>query len=111
MSKSPVSPWRVLGYWLLYSVTGILLVLAATSGGADISEDSSSPMRTASKIVGGGSGALLIVSTLGWWIVNQAVQDEGPALVMAIVASAGAVVATIAAWVMIAKDLRKRGSR
>ena len=111
MSERSVRPWSVLGYWLLYSVTGFLLLITADSGGVDISEDRSSPMRTASKVVGAVSGALLVVSALGWWLVNDAVSNQGSALAIATLGSIAAAVTTIVAWVMIATDLRKRKSR
>jgi len=111
MSERSVSPWSVLGYWLLYCVAGAVVLLAADSGGADIAEDSRSPTRTASKIVGAVSGALALGSALGWWLVTNAVSNQGSALAVAIIASIGAAVATITSWVMIAADLRKRAAR
>jgi hypothetical protein len=104
-----LSSMRVLAYWLLYAVVGLLVIAMAMGGGGDLgSEDSSSPIRRRTKMIGAASGLALGVALLGAYLLSDAAaRPTIPTLLLAIGGPA-AVVLTIWSWVAIARDLRGR---
>jgi hypothetical protein len=100
---------RVLAYWLLYAVVGLLVIAMAIGGGGDLgSEDSSSPIRKRTKMIGAASGVALGLTLLGAYLLSDsAARTTVPTLLVSI-AGPAAVVLTIWSWVAIARDLRAR---
>jgi hypothetical protein len=94
---------RVAGYWLLYAVVGVLVLLMLLGGGGDMAEDTRSPIRTQTKILGAASGLLAGVAVLG----GLATTPAGRWLLW--LGAPSALIATVWSWVAIARDLRARG--
>lgn len=101
---------KVLGLWLLYAVTGLVIAVAAagTSSDLHLDEAENSPTRMRTKIVGGVSGLLLALGTIGWFLSHDP-RAGAPSLARALTVVGWLVggLMTLVAWWMIARDLRR----
>ena len=99
---------RVLGLWLLYAAGGLIVAVAAAGTTSDLSlRGDQSPTRLQTKIVGGLSGLLLALGAIGLFLLNDP-KAGTPALArtLAVVGSSAGGLLMLAAWWMIARDLR-----
>ena len=100
---------KVLGLWLLYAVTGLVVAAAAAATSTDLHLDSDAHSRThlRTKLAGGLSGLLLALGALGLFLLNDPAAGA-PALARTLAllgGSGGALLALGALW-MIDRDLR-----
>ncbi len=103
---------RVAGYWLLYAVVGVLVVLMLVAGGGDLgSEDSKSPIRPRTKVVGAVNGIAVGVALLGLYLTRDAAANRTAAAGLLYGGSAAVIVFGVWAWIWIARDLRTRRPR
>lgn len=103
-----VSTLRVFGLWLLYAIAGVFVALAAAGDGNVDFDDSGSPTRLWTKVVGALSGIGLAVGGLGVYLVRDEAASDGAAEAVMAAGFALGGIATIAAWVMIHRDLAGR---
>jgi hypothetical protein len=104
---------RVLGLWLLYAVVGLFMVAIAVGGG-DLSgvEEKRSPTRFVTKLVGAASGCLLLAGAAGWYVTLDATgSPDAMRLLLMFGGWLLGAAATIACWLMIRRDLRRRRRR
>ena len=110
-SQPGMTALEVFGLWLLYAVAGAIVGIAALATATiDLNSDSS-PTRFRTKVVAALSGAAIAVAIVGALLSRD--PDVGDRdFVFSLVAGGGAIggVLTLAAWVMIAVDLRRRAS-
>ena len=98
----------MLGLWLLYAVTGLVLAVAAagTSSDLHINEDKNTPTRMRTKILGGVSGLLLVLGTIGWFLWHDPAAGAPLfAWALTVVGWSAGGLTTLVAWGMIARDL------
>lgn len=95
---------RVFGLWLLYAAVGLVLAMGAAP---DPPSNTSSPTRTWTKVVAATSGLLLAAGALGLLLLADPEVARGPAQALAWVGATLGIAATLAAWGMIAADLRR----
>lgn len=101
---------RIAGYWLLYAVVGVLVLLVMYVGGGDLgSEDSKSPIRHNTKVVGAINGLAIGVALVGLYLTLDPTANRAPAAMMLYGGGACAAVFGVWAWVRIARDLKARG--
>jgi hypothetical protein len=111
-SRASPSALHVLGLWLLYAFVGILIaVVAMGSGDMPLDEDKKTRTRFRTKLVGAASGLLIGVGALGSVLLRDPKALSESAMLMATTGWSLGAVLTIAAWMMIARDLRHRKRR
>jgi hypothetical protein len=100
---------RVFGYWLLYTVVGVLVIAMVLGGGGDLgSEDERSPVAPRTKVIGACFGLALGAAILGWIVWRG--RAGAPWWAIALVVAVGPVAFALGtwSWTRIARDLRAR---
>jgi hypothetical protein len=97
---------RVAGYWLLYAVVGVLIVVMIAAGGGDLgSEDTRSPIRTGTKLIGAINGVALGAALLGAYLTTNARASASAAHSLLYGGTAAVLVFRVWAALRIARDL------
>lgn len=101
---------RIAGYWLLYAVVGVLVVIMLFVGGGDLgSEDSKSPIRQNTKVIGAINGLAIGVMLLGLYMTRDPTSNRALASTLFYGGGASALVVGVWTWLRIAGDLKARG--
>jgi drug/metabolite transporter (DMT)-like permease len=103
---------RIAGYWLLYAVVGVLVLLMLAVGGGDLgSEDAKSPIRQNTKVIGAINGLAIGCALVGLYLTRDPTASRTPAMALLYGGGAAAALFGIWAWVRIAGDLKTRRKR